>query len=74
MFNAAACLRVDERGFSATLCFTCSMLSVVTTVDKHALDRLAELPVSLNVATSRDIALFVGGSTFGNRSWNTSHT
>ncbi len=72
MFNAAARLRVDKHGFSATFCFAHSMLSVVTTVGECALDRSAQLPVSLNLATSRDITLFVGGSTFGNRSWKTS--
>ncbi len=68
MFNAAACLRVDKRWFLATLCFTRSMLSVITTVGELALDRSAQLPVSLNLATSRDITLFLGGSIFGNRS------
>ncbi len=74
MFNAAARLRVNKRGFLLTLSFARLMLSVVTTVGERALDRSAQLPVSLNLATNRDIALFVGGSTFGNCSWNTCHT
>ncbi len=68
MLNAATRLRVDKHGFLATLCFTSSMLSIVTTVGEHVLDQSAQLPVNLNLATSRDITLFVGGYTFGNRS------
>ncbi len=45
--------------------FTHSMLSAVMIVSNCALDWLAQLPVSLNFTTSRQTALFVGGSTSG---------